>query len=102
MKEIVIQHKSIEFSLREVCERCYVNAETVIRLVDYGVVEPEGKQYADWRFSPDSYLRIRKALRLQKDLALNESGVALVIDLLDRLQNANQEIAYLKKRIERE
>lgn len=102
MKEVVVKHKTTEFSLTEVCERCYVNAETVIRLVDYGVVEPRGDAYAEWRFTSDSYLKIRKALRLQRDLALNESGVALVIELLDRLQSANEELNHLRQRVQRD
>lgn len=102
MREIVIQQNTIEFNLREVCERCCVDAETIIKLVDYGVAEPVGSACNEWRFSASSYFKIKKALRLQKDLSLNASGVALVIDLLDRLQTANQEINYLKKRFERE
>ena len=90
-----------ELTLREVCERCMVNAEHIIALVDYGVVEPRGGSYAEWRFSARSYLTLRKALRLQKDLALNESGVALAIELLEKLQTANEEVSYLRQRIAR-
>ena len=99
MKEIIIEQQKLVLSLKEVCLRCHINAEKVIQFVDYGLVEPEGETHSDWLFSPEHYLRIRKALRLQRDLSVNEAGVVLVIDLLDRLKTANDEIQYLKKRI---
>ena len=90
-----------EFSLEDICERCLVNARQVISLVEYGVIEPSGKQVSEWRFTSSSYLRIRKALRIQQDLSINESGVALVIELLDRLESANREIEFLRKQLQR-
>ena len=99
MSELQLGDTLEELTLKEVCERCFVNAEQVIGLVEYGVVEPRGERYSEWRFSVTGYLRIRKALRLQRDLSINEAGVALAIDLLDQLKSANEEIAYLRRRM---
>lgn len=97
MKEFTAESLPEGMTLKEVCDRCVVDAETVIRYVDYGIVDPQGDDCARWTFTAHGYLRIRKALRLQRDLALNAPGVALAIDLLDQLDSANREIRQLRK-----
>lgn len=99
MKPLIPESVPDDMSLKEVCERCVIDAESVIRLVEYGIVDPRGKGYANWRFSSHGYLRIRRALRLQRDLDLNASGVALAIDLLEQLNAAHQEIRLLRGRL---
>lgn len=101
MDEIIIDYQNVELSLADICERCFVDDQAVIRLVNLGVVAPQGAQYSEWRFSASGYLLIKKALRLQRDLALNDEGVALAMDLLERLQEANSEIEYLRQRLAR-
>lgn len=100
MKELTLEVTADNLTLKDLCERCLVDAETVIRLVDYGIAEPvSGKLVAEWRFSAAGYLRIRKALRLQRDLAINAAGVALAIDLLDELQMAQRELDCLRRQL---
>lgn len=99
MKQLIPDSLSDEMTLKEVCERCFIDAESVIRLVDYGIAEPAGSDYSSWRFTTRSYLRIRKALRLQRDLAINAAGVALAMDLLEQLQHANREIEHLRQQL---
>ena len=99
MKELMTPDNTDELTLKEVCERCPVSVQQIITLVEYGVVEPKGRNTSEWRFTSTGYLRIRKAIRLQKDLSINESGVALAIDLLDKLESANREIEFLKRQI---
>lgn len=100
MKDFTVQQTSVTLTLQEVCERCYVEEEKIITLVEHGVVEPEGETYTQWRFTSTAYLRLKKALRLEKDLSINEPGLALAIELLDQLNEAQKEIAYLRKRVQ--
>lgn len=99
MKQLIPESVSDDMTLKEVCERCFIDAESVIRLVSYGIAEPAGSDYTSWTFTTRGYLRIKKALRLQRDLAINEAGVALAIDLLDQLQLANREIEHLRRKL---
>ena len=101
VSESLMPENLVELSLREVCERCNVHAERVIALVEYGVVEPMGESYAQWRFSARSYLTLRKALRLQRDLSINEPGVAMVIELLEQLRESREEVEHLSQRLAR-
>jgi chaperone modulatory protein CbpM len=83
-----------ELTLVELCRACQVNAEHILELIEYGVVEPRGRELAKWRFHGASILRIRCVLRLERDLGINLSGAALALDLLD-------EVAQLRSRLRR-
>ena len=73
-------------TLAELCRVCDVSAEQVFELVEYGVVEPQGRQPVRWRFRGVSVKRIRRARRLEQDLGVNLAGVALALDLLEELE----------------
>jgi chaperone modulatory protein CbpM len=74
-----------------------VSADQLIELVDYGIVEPKGKQITQWRFSGVSIGRLRSAIRLQRDLGVNLPGVALALDLLEELNKLRQQVSRYQK-----
>ncbi|MFA5901697.1 MAG: chaperone modulator CbpM, partial [Hyphomicrobium sp.] len=80
----------------ELTRTCRVHAEWVIELVDEGVIEPRGQPEAvstpQWRFSATSIVRVEKARRLQRDLGVNMPGVALALQLLDRIDALEQRL----------
>ena len=76
----------LELSLRELCRICGVDAESIIDMVEEGVVEPEGADPRHWRVHGTSVKRIQIVLRLQRDLRVNLAGAALVLDLLEELE----------------
>ncbi len=73
-------------TLDEVCVACNVDADWIVELVQHGVIEPVGAAQPDWRFTRVTITRVAKAKRLQRDLELNPPAVALVLDLLDQIQ----------------
>lgn len=89
------------FSLREICERGDCHAEFVIKLVDYGVISPldEVPEMRQWQFDVAALSRLRKALRLQRDLKLNLPGLAMSLELLDEVQDMRREVDRLNQRI---
>ena len=79
-----------EITLAELTRSCRVHAEWVIELVEEGVLEPRGPQIGgmagpQWRFSATSIVRVEKARRLQRDLGVNLPGIALALQLLERI-----------------
>ena len=75
-------------TLAELCWTCQAPAETIIRLIDHGVITPiEGASSRQWRFHRSALVRTDKALRLKHDLGVNLAGVALALDLLDRIES---------------
>ncbi len=61
----------------------------VRRYVQLGLLEPEAPrpiaQAPADRFDPTSAARVARAERLRRDLNLNYAGAALVVELLDRI-----------------
>ena len=86
-----------ELSLSDLCEVCTVTTERVVRLVDEGLVEPVGREPAEWRFSGRSVRRVVVAERLSRDLRLNTAGAALVLDLLDEVKQLRQRLIRLEE-----
>jgi chaperone modulatory protein CbpM len=76
-----------ELTLAEFCGACAVEVETVIGLVNEGVLEPIGGEPRFWRFTGVQLRRATVAVRLQRDLGVNLAGVALTLQLLDEIEN---------------
>jgi len=91
-----ILEEYMDLTLGELCRACNISAEYLFELVEQGVVEPRGRQQASWRFAGISIQRVRCAQRLQQDLGVNTAGVALVLDLLDELEQMRQRLRRLE------
>ena len=89
----VVLEEETEFTLGDLSRACSAHAEWIIALVDEGILEPKGKDIAEWRFSGDTLKRVLAVQRLQKDLDINLPGTALALELL-------QEIETLRARLE--
>ena len=86
-----------EMSLSDLCEVCTVTSERIVQLVDEGLVDPVGREPAEWRFSGRSVRRVVVAERLSRDLRLNAAGAALVLDLLDEVTQLRQRLTRLEE-----
>lgn len=62
-----------------------VHPELVRRFVDLGLVRGAVDASGRLWFTPDAPEQVRRIVRLHADLALNYAGIALVIDLLARI-----------------
>jgi chaperone modulatory protein CbpM len=80
-----ILETSATCTLDELCTACHVETEWVTSLVNYGAIDPVGNEQAHWRFAGIAVVRVQRAKRLERDLGLNLPGVALALDLLDKI-----------------
>lgn len=62
-----------------------VHPELVRRFVELGLIAAAVDASGRLWFSPDAPEQVRRIVRLHADLALNYAGIALVIDLLARI-----------------
>jgi chaperone modulatory protein CbpM len=85
-------------TFEEVCISCSVNPDWVAGLVEQGAIDAVGPTRAEWRFTMVSLLRVAKAKRLERDLGLNLPGIALALDLLDRLEAMQARMRSLQER----
>lgn len=98
--ELDVVHMHSTLTLREMCEHGGVHAEYVIKLVDYGVINPVQDDHArQWAFDLLALSRLRKAQRLQRDLKLNLPGLAVSLDLLDEVESLREEVDRLNRQL---
>ena len=78
-----------QLSMLELCRICGVQQDFVLGLVDEGVIEPGNAVSANepqsWLFSGICVQRTTTAFRLYRDLDVNLPGIALALDLLDKI-----------------
>jgi chaperone modulatory protein CbpM len=86
-------------NLDDLCRRTRLDEAFVIECVEHGVAPVSGQEVVAWRFSMTAILRLQKAWRLHRDLELQVSGLALVLDLLEERDQLLQEIEDLRRRL---
>lgn len=82
---VLLLDEAQEITLAELTRTCRVHTEWVMELVEEGVLEPLQPGAPQWRFAATSIVRVEKARRLQRDLGVNLPGVALALQLLERI-----------------
>ena len=80
-----VVEEEVELTIVELVRACRTTEQQVEVWVHEGVLQPSGKTREAWRFRGDSLARMRLATRLMQDLEINTAGVALALDLLDRI-----------------
>ena len=85
------------FTLDELSNACSVKTEFIIELIEEGIVEPQQQQHEQqsWTFTGRSLLRARKARRLQQDLGINLAGAALVLDMIEEIEQLRERLKRL-------
>ena len=91
----ILVEEHTELSLSDFCGACAVEIESIVALVDEGVLEPLGGESRQWRFSGAQLRRATAALRLQRDLGVNAAGVALALELLDEIERLRMRLRAL-------
>lgn len=92
---VEVLDEACELSLAELCQACTVHAETIIAMVEEGLLEPRGPSPGEWRFSGTALRRVEISLRLQQDLRVNLAGTALAIELLEEIDRMRERLRRL-------
>lgn len=81
-------------SLTEVSTSFGVAKETVLEIINEGIVSGEKDDENQWRFSKEDIQQISMVLRLNHDLGVNLAGAGLALQLL-------KEIEYLRSQLDK-
>jgi len=76
--------------LAELCNLCGITAEMAREMINEGLLSPQGTSPRQWHFSYVEVHRVQTAVRLQRDLRVNLPGCALILDLLEELEELRQ------------
>ncbi|MEK1833770.1 chaperone modulator CbpM [Pseudomonas sp. NPDC089918] len=87
--------------LAEFCEATELSEVHVIEIVEHGILEPQGAQPKDWRFTDYELALAKRAAKLRRDLELEWEGVALALNLLEEVQQLRAENRMLRQRLGR-
>ena len=88
-----------EFSLTELVELSGSSDEELRELVEYGALTPVNPDSPQWVFPGKCLLTVRAACRLRVSFDLGPHGVALVISLLDRIRDLEDQIGGLRAQL---
>ena len=88
--------EQFEIELDELAGATGLTVEEIEELVEYGVFEPLGRTRVEWRFSARSITLGRSASRLRADFELQAPGLALVVSLLERIEELEAEVTRLR------
>lgn len=89
----VLLDEQFKLSLNELCQACSASTRLIIELVEEGALEISGTQQTQWQFSGTSLLKAQTAMRLHRDLGINSSGIALALELLDKIESLESRLA---------
>ena len=89
----VVLDERTQITLTELCRCCSARKETIVALVEEGILSPAGGSGgSSYRFAGTSVKRASRALRLQRDLEMDLAGVALALDLLEEIERLRQRL----------
>ena len=94
LKGVILEEQS-EITLDEIGRFCAVRRESIVALVEEGILEPSGGEPTQWRFGSVQLRRAARALRLQRDFEINLGAVGLVLDLLEEVEQLRAEVGRL-------
>ena len=81
------------FDLHHFAQVCGQNTEWVLQLLEYEIL-PTRSQQATQHFHAEDIARARRAYRLQRDFEASFAAVAMMMDLIDELQQLRQQTRY--------
>ena len=90
--QIEIIDEYFEFTLADLCRCCTVQAETIIDMVEEGVLSPVGSSPTEWRFTGTAQRHVEITLHLQRDLRVNLPGAALALELIEEIEQLRRQL----------
>lgn len=91
----VINH-NVRLTFTEMCQAMNTQPTLITQLVEYRIIEPIGESENDWEFDHLCLKRARIARNFYHDLEVNLPGIALALDMLEKIDELEAELARLK------
>jgi len=94
--EAVWLEENGDLSLDEVVQLSGLPAEVLEELVNSGVLAPISSSEPQWRFTAACITTVRTAGRLRTDFDLDANALALVLRLMDRIDELEAQVRALR------
>jgi chaperone modulatory protein CbpM len=92
----------ISLTLEELSVTIHSKAEFIFELVEFELITPKNSEKSapeNWRFDSDSLRRAKTAIRFYRELEINMPGIALALDLLEKIEQLECHVELLKKSV---
>lgn len=82
-------------SIAEVARLTGMPADVITRFLDLGLIDPVETRPEPF-FTVSVVLRIRRIMRIHRDLDVNWAGIGIIMDLLDKINALEHEVGHLR------
>ena len=83
-------------TLEDICESCGLSADELTAYLKEGLIDVEGDDKAQWRFTEIHLIHFQKVVRLERDLRLNPAGAVLALELLGEIESLKKRLKLLE------
>ncbi|CQD39879.1 chaperone modulator CbpM [Yersinia mollaretii] len=91
----------ITYTVTELCQSTGMMQEELLEVVGLGLIVPLESTDSVWVFDVDALSSLKRAQRLQNELDLDWSGVAMTLTLLERVEQLKRENEQLRRQLDR-
>jgi MerR family transcriptional regulator/heat shock protein HspR len=95
---IVRRTEHVFLSLEDLASAAGLHPGLVEQFVDYGLIDPSADPGPRSLFPASAVERLRRIIRLKCDLGVNLAGIAVILEMRDRLVSLQEELARLQGR----
>ena len=86
-----VANSDIKLSLEQLCDALNTEKNFIRQLVEQDLITPKGDE-KEWQFDIICYKRAKSACSFYHDLDVNMAGIALALDLLDKIERLEHEL----------
>lgn len=86
-------------TLQMLAEATGARVTLITRLVRLGLLETVGDATDEPLVPQRAIVRLRRMQRLRRDLGVNFSGASIILDLVQRMNEMNRELAEMRRRV---
>ena len=86
-------------SVEDLAKATSLHPKRVEKFVGFGLIEPAIRIWSGPMFPRSSLERLRRIVRLSRDLGINLAGIAAVLDMRERIESLQKEVERLRRRL---
>ena len=87
-------------TLKDLADAAALHPKRVEKFLAFGLIEPSAETSSGPLFSASSVERLRRIVRLRRDLGVNMAGIAAILDMRERILNLHAELGRLRGRLD--
>ena len=93
---ILQQSWSNHLSLHELAAITQVHPDLILRFQEFGLIDPIGAEGGEPLYDLAVIQKVRTIRRLRAEMGVNLAGVAVILELLDKIKQLQAEIEWLR------